>query len=416
MRVLLLPLGSHGDINPFIGLGLALQERGHEAVVIANSYFESIIKQVGLGFASSAPAQAYLDMVHNPDMGHPKRGPALHVARLLAVMPKAFSMIKQLLQPGNTIIAAPSLAFAARIAQETMGVPMATVGPNPLMLRSTHAVGAASNDLRSRVSARWKSIRLPLMHRIFRKPIIEDLITPEVNSFRAKFGLKPVPSIWGSWTQSPQRVIGLWPEWFYGPQPDWPPQAVVTGFIEYDAPARVEAPHLIPESDFGGKLPIVFTAGTACFDAPDFFAAACEACETLNSPGILLTQQENPVLKPLPRMVRHIRFAPLGEILAHAAAIVHRGGIGTAARALKAGIPQIILPIGFDGFNNAHCLMRLGVANSIERRHVTGYNVAAALRELLQSQTVSDRCRQYAKNFEHSTALESTCDYIEALN
>src|SRR5437868_121543 len=114
MRVLLLPLGSHGDINPFIGLGLALQERGQEAVVIANSYFESIIKQVGLGFASSAPAQAYLDMVHSPDMWHPQRGPALHVGRLLAVMPKAFSMIKQLHQPSNTIIAAPSLAFAAR--------------------------------------------------------------------------------------------------------------------------------------------------------------------------------------------------------------------------------------------------------------------------------------------------------------
>ena len=114
-------------------------------------------------------------------------------------------------------------------------------------------------------------------------------------------------------------------------------------------------------------------------------------------------------------MVRHIRFAPLGKLLAHASAIVHRGGIGTAARALKAGIPQVILPIGFDGFNNADCLTRLGVAKSIERRHVTGYNLAAVLGEFLESQTVSDRCRQYAKNFENSTALERTCDYIEAL-
>src|SRR5713101_5517338 len=117
MRVLLLPLGSLGDVNPFIGLGLALQKRGHDVVVIANSYFESPIKQVGLGFASSAPAQNYVNMIHHPDMWHPTRGPALHVAALLAVMPRAFSMIKELHQPGNTVIAAMPLALAARVAQ-----------------------------------------------------------------------------------------------------------------------------------------------------------------------------------------------------------------------------------------------------------------------------------------------------------
>lgn len=81
----------------------------------------------------------------------------------------------------------------------------------------------------------------------------------------------------------------------------------------------------------------------------------------------------------------------------------------------EGGYPQVILPIASDEFNNTLCLTRLGVAKSIERRHVTGYKVAAALRELFRSQTVLERCRYYATKLEGSKALENTCDYIEAL-
>ena len=39
-----------------------------------------------------------------------------------------------------------------------------------------------------------------------------------------------------------------------------------------------------------------------------------------------------------------IRFAPLNEVLFGAAAVVHHGGIGTAAAALERGVPQVAIP------------------------------------------------------------------------
>ena len=418
MRVLLLlPLGSLGDINPFIGLGLGLRERGHEVVVIANSYFESMVKHAGLGFASSGPAESYLNIIRNPDIRHPKKGPALYVAGLSTALPQTFSIIEQLYQPGNTVLAAASLAFAARIAQEAFGIPLATIDPNPLTLPSAHAARRTmGNDLVARLSARWRLIHFKLTQRIFRQPTIDDLLTREVNSFRAKFGLEPVRRIVGFWNKSPQRVIGLWPEWFYGPQPDWPPQAVVTGFIEYDgAPASVQMTDCTTEEDPGGKPPIVFTASTACFSDVPFFTAATEACEILKWPGILLTQQENPIRGSLPGTVRHIRYAPLGELLSRAAAIVHQGGVGTCARALKAGIPQIVMPTVNDQYDNARRVVHLGVGTSIDRRHFTGRRLAVQLRELLESQPILDQCRRYTTKFHSTNALEKTCEYIEAL-
>jgi rhamnosyltransferase subunit B len=414
MRILLLTIGSFGDVNPFIGLGLALQKRGHEVMVIANTYFEPMLKKVGLAFTSSAPSHAHLGAVHNPAAGHPDKGPDQFRRSCLAAIPETFSSIKWLHQPGNTIMAAAPQAFAARIAQESLGIPLATVIPYPMLFRSIYdAAGPTSNGFLSSLR-RWRW-RMRFHCHDF---VSDKLFAPQINSFRVKLGLAPVRRVWSRWLNSPQRVIGLWPEWLYSPKPDWPPQAVLTGFIEYDGAPTVTT--LDPwECATGGRsgspAPIVFTAGTACFDAPEFFAAACETCEILNWPGVLLTQQEKHLRKPLPRIVRHIRYAPLGELLPRAAAIVHHGGIGTSARALKAGIPQLVMPMAYDQHDNAHRLGHLGVAKSIERKHFTAQNVASELRQLLESQTVLERCRHYARKFEGGTALESTCDYIEAL-
>jgi rhamnosyltransferase subunit B len=105
----------------------------------------------------------------------------------------------------------------------------------------------------------------------------------------------------------------------------------------------------------------------------------------------------------------------VGRAVPRAAAIVHHGVIGTCARALKAGIPQLVMPMAYDQHDNAYRLGRLGVAKTIERSHFTAQNVASELRQLHESQTVLERCRYYARKFEGGTALESTCDYIEAL-
>ena len=63
---------------------------------------------------------------------------------------------------------------------------------------------------------------------------IDPLIAPTLNTWRVELGLPPVSRILKSWFHSPQRVLGLFPEWFGDPQPDWPPQLRLTGFVLSD--------------------------------------------------------------------------------------------------------------------------------------------------------------------------------------
>ena len=63
-------------------------------------------------------------------------------------------------------------------------------------------------------------------------------------------------------------------------------------------------------------------------------------------------------------------------MLPRARALVHHGGIGTTAQALAAGVPQLIMPLGFDQFDNAARCRTLGVSTALVPRRFTGSNVA----------------------------------------
>lgn len=95
------------------------------------------------------------------------------------------------------------------------------------------------------------------------------------------------------------------------------------------------------------------SAGTAQAQSHVFFANATTACERLKYSGILITQYAEQIQARLPPGVRHVPYAPLATLLPHARAIVHHGGIGTSARALAAGIPQLVAPLAYDQFDNA---------------------------------------------------------------
>ena len=119
---------------------------------------------------------------------------------------------------------------------------------------------------------------------------------------------------------------------------------------------------------------------------------------------------------PLPPSVRHLNYAPLGELLPLACALVHHGGIGTSARGLKAGIPQVIMPLSYDQFDNVDRLKGLGVARSVKRKRLTGRKLATVLRRLMESSEVGARCRRFAARLAESNAAERTCEWLEDLS
>src|SRR4029078_11194284 len=137
-------------------------------------------------------------------------------------------------------------------------------------------------------------------------------------------------------------------------------------------------------------------------------------CVKLNRRGLLLTRHKDQLPKQLPPNVRHESYAPFGRLLPRCAALVHHGGIGTTSQALRAGVPQLIMPMSHDQFDNAVRVRRLGVGGEVKRRKYRAELVANELARLVDSPQTTAACRKIQKQFTDD-ALATTCELVEQL-
>ena len=413
MTILLLTIGSAGDVHPFIGLGLALRNRGHKIKIITNPFFGEAVTRAGLELIPLGAIEAFRTALSDPMLWHPKKGHIAVFDLVLDGLRETYDAVVNNYVAGETVVVASSLGLAARIAQDKFNIPMATVHLAPSQFRSSIEP--------PKIRGLWMPGWLPIWikRRIWDggdRFVLDKLLAPKINAFRAELDLPPVHGILKDFWNSPDRILGLFPSWFAKPQPDWPPQTCVTGFPRYDeAGAREPDPELEKFLD-EGTAPIVFTPGSAMYHGHAFFRASVEACKRLNRRGILLTKYANHIPDKLTPKIRHFAYAPFSKLLPRAAAIVHHGGIGTSAQAMAAGCRQLITPFAHDQFDNADRLRRLGVARVIEASRYNARTATPELGLLLTDKAVRKNCREIAARIQNSDPLTRTCELIEDLS
>ena len=413
MNVILTALGSAGDVHPLLGLGLALRDRGHQVTIVASAYFEDLVRRTNLEFAPVLTVERFKELMRNPDLWHPTRG-FQTIARegIVPMLRPVYDIIAERYVPGQTVVGAHSIDFASRIAQDKLGVPVATVHLAPAvfrsLIRSSHLPPMLLGD---GVPKSLKRLQFWLADTL----VVDRALAPPINALRAELGLPPVRRIFNRWWNSPDRVVGLFPDWYGPPQPDWPRQTVLTGFPLWDESPVSEIPDGLEAFLASGESPVVFTPGSANVHGHRFFAEAVGACQRLGCRGLLLTRHAEQIPDSLPEGVRHFDFVPLGWLLPRSAALVHHGGIGTLAQALAAGIPHLVVPMSHDQPDNARRLRRLGVGEAIQPRRFRAESVARALERLLTSAEVKSRCEELATRIDKTAALERTCEIFEQL-
>jgi rhamnosyltransferase subunit B len=408
-HLILCGLGSSGDVHPFVGLGRELIRRGYRVTVLAAGYFRDLVELAGLEFIDPLPGTDFRDTIRDERIWHRLRGPHTIVKRAVRpLLEPVHRIIVERHAPGATLVVGSSLAFGARVAQESHGIPLVSVHLSPALFRSDFA-GPRLPGLFVDIGPSWFR---RAQWRLVDTLVADPAICPWLNAFRSGLGLPQARRIWGEWMHSPLAVLGMFPEWFAPLQPDWPPGTELTGFPLYSEEGVVEpAPELAAWVE--AERPLVFTPGSANVFGQAFFAAAADACRRLGRPGLLLTRFPEQVPDALPPRVRHCDFVPFRWLLRRASALVHHGGIGSASQALAAGIPQLIMPLAFDQFDNATRVERLGVGRSLVPRRFTGPAVAQILDAMLADAGLHGRCGAVASRLAPDDGLARTADAIE---
>ncbi|MDB5292976.1 MAG: hypothetical protein JWL69_4217 [Phycisphaerales bacterium] len=412
MNVLLVPIGSHGDVHPFVGLGIALRARGHRVRVIVNPHFGPLVEQAGLELIPLGTADYYRQMLKNPDIWKPIKGPRTVFRSLADLNRPVYKAVAANNIPGETVMATSTLALGARVAQDKLGIPTATVHLQPAVFRSTIRPPTMQGMLTGPRVPAWM---IALQWKVIDTVVIDRTIAPPLNALRKELGLPPVKGIFRQYMHSPQRVIGMFPEWFAPPQKDWPPRTRLTGFPLYDERGIAGLSPDLQKFLDEGEAPIAFTFGSAMWHAHELLEQSARVCTLLGRRGLLLTRHHEHVPKRLPAGVKHVEFAPFSELLPRCAALVHHGGIGTASQALAAGIPQLVLPHTHDQPDNAARLEKLGVARTMSPKKYRADRVAQVLADLLGSRQVKESCTAVATRMAGSDAMEETCKLLEEL-
>lgn len=388
MRFLVSALGSAGDVHPFLAISQALLERGHAVRMLASPHFEERIRRTGVDFVPLGTSADYERVLEVADLWHPRRGARLVLDALLDRLPEAYAATAGAATP-DSILVGSSLSWAIRLLQEKEGHRAATVHLSPTLLMSTTdpSVMPGLGDVS------WMpSWALRGLYRLGDRLVLDRWIAPRLDRLRDELGLPRVRRIWSRWMHSPDLVVEAWPAWFAPPQPDWPARSVVGGFPLFDEAWTDLDPALSAFLD-AGPPPIGMTPGSAMAHGQRFFARALDAAQALGRRAVLVTPFAGQLPTALPEWAHHATYAPYRALLPRLSSMIHHGGIGTSARCLSAGIPQLVVPFAHDQFDNAVRLQRLGVARSVDvasaRRRWT-----AALDDLSDSstRTAVDEC------------------------
>jgi len=237
-----------------------------------------------------------------------------------------------------------------------------------------------------------------------------------LHALRRELGFPPAPSPVFEGKHSPGLVLTMFPKFLAAPQPDWPAQVVQTGFPFFSQPGRPGTMEKLEAFLAAGDPPLVFTLGsTAVHIGRDFYQSAADAARLLGRRAILLLGK-NPAPPALGTHGLALDYVPLGSVLPRAAAVVHHGGIGTCAEALRAGIPSLIVPFGFDQPDNAERLRRLGVGRILRRDRVSCETLVTGLRELLATPALAARAREFSRLVQPEGDLNRSLDAIERLS
>ena len=142
MHAILTPVGSAGDVNPFVVVGRELRRRGHRATLVSPDVFAGVAGNAGIGFVSIGTAEEYEEATNNPDLWHPRRGPSVVFSLIARQLRRAYDAVDRIYDPTDAMLVGHSLSFFTRVFEEAHAAPAVTIQLSPSVFRSDFAQSA----------------------------------------------------------------------------------------------------------------------------------------------------------------------------------------------------------------------------------------------------------------------------------
>jgi rhamnosyltransferase subunit B len=365
-RVVITTFGSFGDLNPYLGLALGLKARGHDPVIATAEFYRPFVEAEGVGFRPVRPDRNLHETEAVHRIMNPRRTPAhLMKGLLFPRLQESYEDLSEATRGADVLLTHP-LTFAGPIVAEKVSLPWVSTVLAPISFFSAHEFPTLPIFPRLAVGLRRLGPGAGRALAGLAKRATRNWPEP-VRRLRAEVGLSPGKHPIHEGQFSHELVLAMFSRVLAKPQPDWPLNTRITGHSFYDGSGRDRLSPDLERFLNSGPAPVVFTLGTSLVGkgpaAGPFYRESLKATRILKLRSLFLVGNDpkNHLPVPLPEGVAVVDRAPFSKLFPRAAAVVHQGGIGTIAQALRAGRPQLLVPFAFDQPDNALRVQRLGI-------------------------------------------------------
>ena len=396
MKIAITTVGTRGDLQPFIALGLGLKDAGHEVLIVSSKNEEGFVKNYGLDFFSlNVDIQKLMDGDEVQEMSKGNNPYKFIVSHL-----KGSKKLKQLMidtqteiwtacQSSDIIIFHPGMPLGFFIAQEKKRI---SVMANPFPVISTKDYPA----ILFYTSPRFGEIYNKITHKIFEK-LFWSLSKSAVVKFwnksvktKMNFSISPIRQQ----IDSGMPVINGYSNLFFHQPEDWNYNIHTTGswFIDNE-------PNFVPPTELtnfidNGEQPIYIGFGSmkdieSFKTTLDVIKKALD--QTKQRAVVGLGWSKLPSNESIPNNIFLIESISHTWLFPKMKTVIHHGGAGTTAAGLRAGKPTIIIPHNADQPAWGQRVFELGVGSKpIKKTKLTAENLASAILFAQQPNIISN--------------------------
>jgi len=394
MKINLLTIGSRGDVQPYIALGVGLKTAGYTVRLTTHDTFQALIEGYGLGFwpiggnvqdiIQGESGQSMIASGHNPFQALSRLRQALE-----PIMAESLSQTWASCQDVDAVISSGTAFWGDDVA-ECLGLPSFIALLQPILPTGfmTHPIAPPIN-LGTTLNRQ--------VYRFFNR-FYWQLFRQSVNDWRQHtLHLSPCadcPFLSQRWRSLP-KLFGYSPAVIPHP-PDWDATHHVTGYWFLDTPPEFTPPADLLAFLAAGDPPVSIGFGSmASRDAAATAEIALAALAQTGQRGILLTGWGGLQNADLPDHIFKLEAIPHDWLFPQMKAIVHHGGAGTTAATLRAGIPGVVVPFFADQPFWGDRVTRLGVSpRPIPKPRLSVDRLAHAIHQAISDPT---RSHQAAK-------------------
>ncbi len=380
MRITILAVGSRGDVQPYIALGLGLQAAGYDVRIAAASNFESFIREYGLGYGRLDADFRELMQNDRAQDAMASRNPLRRQRELMGLVHQTLERFAtdtwEVCQDADAVIYS-SIAVTGYSVAEKLEIPSCWAPLAPMSrTRAFPSVLAPISDRNKQLN--W------LTH------LIEEQIAWQpargfINHWRREMlGLKPFPFMgpYGRLERERFSVLyGFSPSVIPKPS-DWGDSIHVTGYWFLDQSSHWQPPAALVDFIESGTPPVYIGFGSMINrDAEALTRLILQAVVRSKQRAVLATGWDSlGNVDELPDTIFQIESIPHEWLFPRMAAVVHHGGAGTTAAGLRAGIPSVIVPFGADQPFWGQRVYELGIGpKPISRQNLSGESLAEAI-------------------------------------